>query len=96
MVSWEVITRSKNLDGLGIRRSTDMNICLLLKWWWRFGVEHQTLWKDVICSKYGMGGGNWLPYMAGNFRASKIWSDIICAVRTQPEVYNYYLENTVI
>ncbi|KAL7251725.1 hypothetical protein ACSBR1_013560 [Camellia fascicularis] len=96
MVKWEAITKSKNLGGLGVRRSADMNKCLLMKWWWRFGAENNTWWKDVICSKYNMGGGRWLPHLEGNIRASKIWSDIINAVRSQNEFLNFYLDNAVI
>ncbi|XP_028085805.1 uncharacterized protein LOC114286794 [Camellia sinensis] len=43
-----------------------------------------------------MGGGKWLPHMEGNIRVSKIWADIINAVRSQPEFLNVYLDNAVI
>ncbi|XP_028090503.1 uncharacterized protein LOC114290742 [Camellia sinensis] len=42
-----------------------------------------------------MGGGRWLPYMEGNIRVLKIWSDIINAVRSQPELFNFYLDNSI-
>ncbi|CAL5403808.1 unnamed protein product [Camellia sinensis] len=96
MVSWENITKSKTLGGLGIRRIIDMNKCLLLKWWWRFGVENHSLWKEVICSKYNMGGGRWLPDLEGRGRGSKIWSDIVTAITSKPVLHNFYLENSAI
>lgn len=68
MVRWDTVTKSKHLGGLEIRSIIVMNKCLLLKWWWKFGSEHHTLWKDVLCSKYNMGGGRWLPCMEGNSR----------------------------
>ncbi|KAL7218831.1 hypothetical protein ACSBR2_011994 [Camellia fascicularis] len=52
MVKWEEITQSKSNGGLGIRNVRIMNECLLLKWWWRFGSESGSIWKQVILSKY--------------------------------------------
>ncbi|KAK2648873.1 hypothetical protein Ddye_016362 [Dipteronia dyeriana] len=34
----------------------DKGDSLLAKWIWRFGKEHYSLWKKVICGKYGLGG----------------------------------------
>lgn len=39
MVKWEEITKRVDQGGLGIRRIREMNTCLLIKWWWRFGLE---------------------------------------------------------
>lgn len=33
-----------------------MNEALLMKWWWRYGTEKESLWRKVIKSKYKMGG----------------------------------------
>lgn len=96
MVSWDAITKSKNLGGLGLRSSSVMNTCLLLKWWWRLGAETHALWKVVVCSKYNMGGGSWMPHMEGNNRVSKIWSDVIRAMISKPVIHNLYLVNTAI
>lgn len=43
MVRWEVVTKNNKLGGLGLRRIKSFNQCLLLKWWWRFGVENKSL-----------------------------------------------------
>jgi len=57
MVKWEEITLSKSNGGLGIKKVRIMNECLLLKWWWRFGSEFDSIWKQVILSKYPQTGG---------------------------------------
>ncbi|KAK2641042.1 hypothetical protein Ddye_022805 [Dipteronia dyeriana] len=53
-VSWEVLCKSKKLGGLGIGRMDDKNRSLLAKWIWRFGFKENTLWRRVICAKYGL------------------------------------------
>lgn len=46
----------KDKGGLGIRRIKQMNVSLLLKWWWRFGKEKNALWRKSIAAKYKMEG----------------------------------------
>ncbi|CAL5412431.1 unnamed protein product [Camellia sinensis] len=96
IVRWDTVTKSKHLGGLGIRSIIVMNKCLLLKWWWKFRSEIYTLWKDVLCSKYNMRGGRWVPCMERNNRNLKIWSDIIGAIISTPMLHNLYLANSVI
>ncbi|KAK3200498.1 hypothetical protein Dsin_023913 [Dipteronia sinensis] len=50
----ERIQQEKIKGGLGIGRMLDKNRGLLAKWIWRFGCEENTLWKRVLCAKYGM------------------------------------------
>lgn len=92
MVRWEVVTKNKKLGGLGLRKMSTFNQCLLLKWWWRFGAENQTLWNEVICQKYDVRDGRWIPKPVG--RGSKIWSDIITAVLSNPELHSFYITNS--
>ncbi|XP_028072978.1 uncharacterized protein LOC114275182 [Camellia sinensis] len=94
MVQWVVVTKNKKLGGLGVRRIKNLNQCLLLKWWWRFGVENQSLWKEVICAKYMLVDGRWLPKLIG--RGSKLWSDIIHVVLSNPELHQFYINNSQI
>jgi hypothetical protein len=54
-VDWETLCRSKKNSGLGIGRMVDKGMSLLAKWIWRFGREESTLWKKVLCAKYGLG-----------------------------------------
>ena len=39
--------------GLGIRKIRLFNEALLRKWLWRFGIEEDVLWRQVIEMKYG-------------------------------------------
>lgn len=54
LVGWNKITKSKKMGGLGVKNLKLMNECLLIKWWWRFGIEKGALWRKVICSKYNL------------------------------------------
>ena len=42
------------VGGLGIRRFGLFNQALLGKWLWRFGREGNSLWRQVIATKYGV------------------------------------------
>jgi hypothetical protein len=53
-VEWDTICKSKKLGGLGIGKMRDKGVSMLVKWLWRFGKEHNSLWKKVICVKYGL------------------------------------------
>ncbi|GMP99557.1 hypothetical protein CsSME_00046990 [Camellia sinensis var. sinensis] len=94
MVKWVMVTKNKKFGDLGVGRIRTMNECLLLKWWWRFRAENQSLWKEVICRKYNIGGGRWIPSLEG--RGSKLWSDIISLVLSKPDLHNFYHNNSVI
>lgn len=61
LVKWKEVQLNKNQGGLGIRDLGVTNQCLLIKWWWRYAVQDEALWKFVICAKYGVSGGCWLP-----------------------------------
>ncbi|KAK2662636.1 hypothetical protein Ddye_001210 [Dipteronia dyeriana] len=54
-VDWASVCKSKTSGGLGIGRMVDKNISLLAKWVWRFNFERDSLWKKVVCAKYGIG-----------------------------------------
>ena len=45
--------------GLGIRNLSKFNKALLGKWNWRFSMEENSVWRNIISLKYGMedGGG---------------------------------------
>lgn len=61
LVKWQEVCQSAAQGGLGVRRLSDVNVCLMLKWWWRYGREHKSLWKQVVCCRYGGFGGRWTP-----------------------------------
>ncbi|XP_028110331.1 uncharacterized protein LOC114308845 [Camellia sinensis] len=70
MIKWEELSKRVDQGGLGIRKIRDVNKCLLIKWWWRFGSEKDALWKRVIHSRYKM--------EVGDGRRIRFWSDTWC------------------
>lgn len=52
-VSWEVVCRSKDKGGLGLRELNLFNLSLLGKWSWRLLVEKEALWSKVPMARYG-------------------------------------------
>ncbi|KAK3170498.1 hypothetical protein Dsin_032529 [Dipteronia sinensis] len=59
--------KSKKVGGLGIGRMLDKNKSFLAKWMWRFGSEFDSLWRTVLCAKYGVRKESplweWIPNM---------------------------------
>ncbi|KAK2662767.1 hypothetical protein Ddye_001341 [Dipteronia dyeriana] len=53
-VDWVSLCKSKRFGGLGIGRIKDKGVSLLAKWIRRFGNEHSSLWKTILCAKYGV------------------------------------------
>ena len=86
MVSWDSVSKGKELGGLGVRRIREVNVCLLAKWWWSFGVDHNSLWKSVLCSKISCQGGKWKPNFDCHERSSRIWKDITKVSESYPNV----------
>ncbi|XP_028053421.1 uncharacterized protein LOC114257814 [Camellia sinensis] len=65
-------------------------------WWWRFGAEENSLWKDVICGKYREPGWAWFPSTERASRLSKIWGDIIRTVASRANLMQFFRSNTVV
>ncbi|RVX02541.1 putative ribonuclease H protein [Vitis vinifera] len=59
LVSWKVICAAKKDGGLGIRSLAIFNKALLGKWLWRFANDNESLWKQIISSKYDLQEGGW-------------------------------------
>lgn len=73
-----------------------MNVCLLLKWWWRFGAEEKSLWNDVIYKKYYGSIDMWSPELVRGGKMSKIREDIVGIVLSKPEVLGFFQSNSTI
>ncbi|GJU75839.1 hypothetical protein Tco_1272909 [Tanacetum coccineum] len=56
-VKWENVIASYGFGGLNIGSLSVKNKALLSKWWWRFNVDKDAMWRRVICSIYGCEGG---------------------------------------
>lgn len=93
MVSWANITQDKKQGGLGIRSVKEMNESLLLKWWWRFGMEKDALWRKVIVAKYKLEEGSWSLNREINNKMSILWKDIILVHERQPNMFSKFVEN---
>ncbi|XP_028110736.1 uncharacterized protein LOC114309229 [Camellia sinensis] len=87
------VSRSKAHGGLGIRKIQNVNDCLLAKWWWRFGVEDNALWKRVICSRYRPICGRWLLDFNATANCSVVWGGILRISQSNPNLVNSFLEN---
>ena len=59
LVNWSIICMEKKDECLGIKNLSRLNKALLGKWCWRFALEQDSLWKQVIVEKYGEKEGGW-------------------------------------
>ena len=59
LVSWDVVCRTKEFGGLGLRKTSLRNHALLGKMHWRFPKESGSLWHKVILSIYGIHFNGW-------------------------------------
>ncbi|KAK3222943.1 hypothetical protein Dsin_009968 [Dipteronia sinensis] len=62
--------KSKKAGGLGIGRMLDKNKSFFAKWMWRFGSEFDSLWRTVLCAKYGVRKESLLWECSPNMNAS--------------------------
>ena len=53
LVKWPDVCKAKNFGGLGLRRLNSLNQALLGKWFCKFFVEPESLWRKIICGKSG-------------------------------------------
>ena len=59
LVNWSAVCIDMRQGGLGIRILVALNKALLGKWNWKFAIEMNSLWKQVIIDKYGKKEGGW-------------------------------------
>lgn len=62
-VSWDVITKPKQIGGLGLRKLTNMNSACLMKLGWDLRRHSTALWCQVLRGKYGrtrIGDTHWI------------------------------------
>ncbi|KAL6345797.1 hypothetical protein AAG906_017549 [Vitis piasezkii] len=60
----------------GVRNLALMNKALLGKWNWRFAIESEALWKQVISHKYGVEEGGWCTRAERGRHGVGLWKAI--------------------
>lgn len=73
-IAWDKVLASKQSGGLGIGNLKAQNIAMFGKWWWRYRVNSNSAWAEVIKSLYGADGGFTRPSVAR--RKSGCWGVI--------------------
>ncbi|XP_010250619.1 PREDICTED: uncharacterized protein LOC104592815 isoform X3 [Nelumbo nucifera] len=59
LIRWEVVCRSKEEGGLGLGNVVSKNEALLGKWLWRWPLERERLWHEVVKSIHGCSESGW-------------------------------------
>lgn len=56
IVAWENIEAPREFVGLGVGsiRMKNLGFFLLLKWWWHFCGEDESLWKKIVKSVHNI------------------------------------------
>ncbi|KAH9725610.1 putative ribonuclease H protein [Citrus sinensis] len=81
MVSWDTLCKPKAYGGLGLKDLNVMNKALLMKLSWGIISAKDSLWVQVLCTKYGVNNSNpplSLPTRYGSHMwkaIGRIWSD---------------------
>ena len=76
LVKWATVCAPISLSGLGIRKIRLFNEALLGKWLWRFGIEKDALWRQVIEMKYGSVWGGWCTRSVNGPYGVGLWKNI--------------------
>ena len=68
-IAWDKVIGPREQGGLGIGSLKIFNQAMLAKWWWRFLLEENALWRKTIVSIHGTCGGlrvdSSSPYKSG-------------------------------
>lgn len=54
LIQWSKICSAKINGGLGVGFLHLKNDALLSKWWWKFNIEKDKLWRQILSGKYGL------------------------------------------
>lgn len=74
-VNWGITQRPHALGGLGIGNFKLRNSSLLAKWTWRFLIENDALWRNLIVAKY-YGVVCYWPTLISNASYKAPWKSI--------------------
>ncbi|CAN1807687.1 Putative ribonuclease H protein At1g65750 [Linum perenne] len=76
-VSWDKVKTAKKLGGLGVHDLKSLNLALLCKWVWRYGVERTTWWRRLVDEKCGTGLSEWQPRWEFRSAGCSVWKWIV-------------------
>jgi len=85
LLKWKEVCTPYNEGGADIKNLEIVNKALLGKWIWRFVVEMNNLWHQIIAAKYGTSPTRWWTNESSLYRASFIWK---CIAKMAPSVLN--------
>ncbi|XVF65903.1 hypothetical protein PTKIN_Ptkin09bG0288100 [Pterospermum kingtungense] len=75
-IGWDEVCKSKEYGGLGMVDLGLKNRALLNKWVWRFSIDNNSLWKQVIVERYGGSTNDLLPQVSNFRNFSGLWKSI--------------------
>lgn len=76
LVSWEIMCRSMEQGGMGLRCAEGMNMALVAKLCWRLLTQSESLWASTVIKKYGYDLTDPVNFCHKQ-RASHIWRGIV-------------------
>ncbi|CAN1753324.1 Putative ribonuclease H protein At1g65750 [Linum perenne] len=77
LVSWDLVKASRERGGLGVLDLRSMNLALLGKWTWRFGMERNAWWRNLMVIKCGRGRSDWYATWDGSPSGWSVWKWIV-------------------
>ena len=76
MVKWDLICSPYVNGSLAIKNLRLFNEAFLGKWLWRYGLEREALWRQVVREKYGSMEGGWMSIHARGSHGVGLWKYI--------------------
>ncbi|GJZ91285.1 putative reverse transcriptase domain-containing protein [Tanacetum coccineum] len=97
-VASDKVISPREQGGIGIGSLKVFNQALLVKWWWRFLLEENVLWRKIIVSIHGKDGGLTMnsssPYKSGPwYQIMKLKDDISSYGITLPSIFKRKIGN---
>ncbi|RVW55793.1 LINE-1 retrotransposable element ORF2 protein [Vitis vinifera] len=87
LIRWEVVSRPREMGGLGFGKTSMRNSALLGKWLWRFPRERSGLWHKVIASIYGTHPNGWDANMVVRWSHRCPWKAIAQVFKSSPLLF---------
>nr|GEY10359.1 hypothetical protein [Tanacetum cinerariifolium]GEY13589.1 hypothetical protein [Tanacetum cinerariifolium] len=91
-VAWKKVCSPCKFRGLGIGSLQGSDLAMQTKWWWRFHMDYNSLWKQIITSIYENHRGLWAGSQSTSRLPSGPWATII-GLRKSLSTANINLEN---